>query len=709
MKDSYNKMTRVSSVGLILKISLLLAIVLPVSQAALATSSVYTSTQQGSTIEHRDHTVYLTAFQRQTAEKKVNTPSKAFDDTVSRDIMALSGSVRVPVDSPEPFLAVTARWPSSGTTESPITVELNSSDNGTDWGEWVRVPLDDNTSENTESFMGELLFFDRNTEFVRYRITVENFPDDSAELPASLTLTFISPGATPQENLQAFLDMYEGAEKKAAWWEKPPVVSRTFWGCPDGQDSRWTPAYTTVSHLVVHHTAGSNYASDWPAVVRSIWSYHALTRGWGDIGYNYLIDPNGVIFEGRAGGENAIGAHFSGHNSGTMGVSIMGTYISISPSTAALGNLSEILSWKCSESSIDPLGISFHASSQLTLYNICGHRDGGNTECPGQRLYDLLPSIREEVAIGAPLVSPLLITPEYSAKNQHVPIEFTWNEVYGAAGYRLYVSNSLTGWNSLDGFYMDSIVYDSGTLPGNSTTHLWTPSDPGVLQPAKIYYWSVQSEGENGPGFATSPFKFITGLTAAETFKPELTIVDTTPVIRFEWGEVERATHYRIMVSQSDSGFDPDYGFPDPVLDVELRSLVYEWDNVEEETEYFWSVKARHTSGFESRFSAVRSFTTRNGVVGVYASRALPFSLGHNHPNPFNPSTTIDFSLTHESTVNLSVLNSAGQLVTTLISGQISAGYHSVVWNAAGMPSGIYIYRLTADDFIDMKKMMLIK
>ncbi|GAI39017.1 unnamed protein product, partial [marine sediment metagenome] len=267
---------------------------------------------------------------------------------------------------------------------------------------------------------------------------------------------------------------------------------------------------------------------------------------------------NGVIYEGRAGGENAIGAHFSGHNSGTMGVSIMGTYISISPSTAAFENLLEILSWKCSESSIDPLGISFHASSQLTLYNICGHRNGGNTECPGQRLYDLLPLIREEVAIGAPLASPLLVTPEYSSKNLHLPIEFSWNQVDGAAGYRLYVSNSLTGWYSLDGFDMDSIVYDSGTLPGNSTTHLWAPADPGVLQPAKLYYWSVQSEGENGPGFAASPFKFITGLTAPETFEPELMMVDNTPVMRFDWGKVDRATHYRIMVSKSDSGFDPD-------------------------------------------------------------------------------------------------------------------------------------------------------
>ena len=667
-----------------------------------------TSLLKKTRVENKQHTVSLAALTGYKQEN-LNAPAKASDNFDSPDGTIVSGLVQVPIDSPDPFLAVTASWPSSGTAESPINIQLSSTENGADWGDWIKDTVDDDISDKSTSFMGELLFFDKETKFIRYRITVSDEYVNSTDIPDSLDLTFISPGATPEDTIRSFIAMYGSAGKKAAWWVKPPVVSRTSWGCPDGQDSRWTPAYTTVTHLVVHHTAGSNYSSDWPAVVRSIWSYHTLTQGWGDIGYNYLIDPTGVIYEGRAGGENAIGAHFSGHNSGTMGVSIMGTYITVSPATAALDNLTEILSWKCSESYIDPLGISYHASSQLTLHNICGHRDGGNTECPGQYLYDLLPVIRQEVALEAPLASPNLVSPGYNSYNQHIPIEFVWDEVNGATGYRLYVSNSLTGWNYLDGFDINSIVYDSGTLSNSSTTHLWNPDDSEDFEPVQLFYWTVQSENEYGTGFAASPYKFITGLTVPETSETELMIVNDNTVITFSWDEVDRAKYYRIMVSTSEDNFSPETGFPDPVLEEDVQTLTYEWDTVDEGTEYFWSVKAWHTSGFESRFSDVRSFTVQNGYVGIDTKQPVSFSLGNNHPNPFNPTTNIDFSLSHDSNVTLTVYNTAGQLVATLVNNRLFSGNHTVVWNAAGIPSGTYFYKLSADDKIDAKKMMLIK
>ena len=86
--------------------------------------------------------------------------------------------------------------------------------------------------------------------------------------------------------------------------------------------------------MVVHHSAGANEARDWAAVMRSIWVLHVAGNGWNDIGYNFLIDPNGVIYEGRAGGDGVIGAHFSGVNTGTMGVSMVGTFSSQAPTGA---------------------------------------------------------------------------------------------------------------------------------------------------------------------------------------------------------------------------------------------------------------------------------------------------------------------------------------------------------------------------------------
>ena len=193
-------------------------------------------------------------------------------------------------------------------------------------------------------------------------------------------------------------------------YPKPPVVTRVEWGCPDGDGNpRGTPQYTTVTHLVVHHTATDNEADDWAAVVRAVWNFHVFTRGWSDIGYNYLIDPRGVIYDGRAGGDDVRGAHFVCANEGTMGICLIGLFDSVTPTTAALGSLARLLAWKCRQRGIDPLGASFHGATRLQLNHISGHRDGDHappesgacpvgTECPGEMLYRLLPEIRGRVA-----------------------------------------------------------------------------------------------------------------------------------------------------------------------------------------------------------------------------------------------------------------------------------------------------------------------
>src|SRR5262245_5307157 len=195
--------------------------------------------------------------------------------------------------------------------------------------------------------------------------------------------------------------MSEENQAPSTKYPKPPVVTRTEWGCPDGQiTTHGSLSYTTVTHLIVHHTAMGNETpdSDWPAIVRDIWNFHVFERGWADIGYNYLIDPNGVIYEGRSGGDNVVGAHFSGVNAGTMGVAMLGDFTNEAPTIEALNSLKKILAWKCDQRGLDPTGKSPHGASQLNLNTISGHRDGpGATECPGESFYPLLPAIRAEV------------------------------------------------------------------------------------------------------------------------------------------------------------------------------------------------------------------------------------------------------------------------------------------------------------------------
>ncbi len=186
--------------------------------------------------------------------------------------------------------------------------------------------------------------------------------------------------------------------------ESESIVSRAGWGCGPECNPVSPPVYAPVTHLVVHHSAGGNTASDWAAVVRSIWVLHVRGNGWNDIGYNYLIDPNGLIYEGRAGGDGVVGAHFSGVNTGTMGVCLMGTYSTVAPTAAALQSLSRLLTQQASRWSLDPLGQTLHTASGLTLNVISGHRDAGlssrasgTTECPGNGLYTWLPSLRDQL------------------------------------------------------------------------------------------------------------------------------------------------------------------------------------------------------------------------------------------------------------------------------------------------------------------------
>ncbi len=183
-------------------------------------------------------------------------------------------------------------------------------------------------------------------------------------------------------------------------YPKPPVVTRTVWGCPDGQfTTHGELLYTSVTHVIVHHTVNDNNSTDWAAVVRSIWNFHVFDRGYADIGYNYLVDPKGVIYEGRAGGEGVQGAHFCGVNAGTLGVAMIGEFTTIRPTSVALSSLCRLLAWRCDQDGIDPIGASLHDRSGLTLKHISGHRDGPSlTECPGGALYALLPRIRTRVA-----------------------------------------------------------------------------------------------------------------------------------------------------------------------------------------------------------------------------------------------------------------------------------------------------------------------
>jgi hypothetical protein len=175
----------------------------------------------------------------------------------------------------------------------------------------------------------------------------------------------------------------------------PQHVTRQGWGCPDGNNpSCANPVNTQVTHLVVHHSATSNTSANWANTVRSIWNFHTGSNGWCDIGYNWLIDPNGVIYQGRGGGDNIRGAHFCGTNSNTMGICLLGDYRVDTPSAPMMRSLGRLLAWKGCKEQLAVLDTALHTGSNLNLPHVTGHRLGCNTTCPGDEVYNRLSFVR---------------------------------------------------------------------------------------------------------------------------------------------------------------------------------------------------------------------------------------------------------------------------------------------------------------------------
>jgi hypothetical protein len=186
----------------------------------------------------------------------------------------------------------------------------------------------------------------------------------------------------------------------------PPIVPRATWGA-DERIRRAPPSYATeIRFGVVHHTAGKNgyTRAEAAAIVKGIQLFHVQGNGWNDIGYNFLVDRFGTIYEGRYGGvdRNVIGAHAQGFNTGSVGVALLGTYGGTAPSAAAQDAIAQVLAWKLDLAHVDPTSFlnfvsggsdRYRSGIPVLLNAVSGHRDTGFTECPGDLLYGRLGTI----------------------------------------------------------------------------------------------------------------------------------------------------------------------------------------------------------------------------------------------------------------------------------------------------------------------------
>lgn len=342
------------------------------------------------------------------------------------------------IEAPIPFNVLFPQWIADVPAGAGMSIAVRTGTENGRWSDWY--PVEENhdwTRPEDPDVVGTMITVsaeDITHRYLQYSIGFSRYDGQATPLLKELHFTFIDSTAGPtmeemvaqQQALDASQAQTFAAEGVAPnKFAKPAVISRQVW-CTD-PDCNYSDglAYEPVTHLILHHTVSSNSSSDWPAVVRAIWKFHTYSRGWGDIGYNYLADRNGVIYEGHLGGDDVIGTHASAANRGSMALSLIGTFTlpddsppGIQPPQPMLEAAANLFAWKADQKGINVYDAGRLPNMTWGLPKLMGHRDvygGTNTECPGEQAYRLLPWLRDAVAQRLGYQSPYVYIDETSS------------------------------------------------------------------------------------------------------------------------------------------------------------------------------------------------------------------------------------------------------------------------------------------------------
>ncbi|WP_405617302.1 peptidoglycan recognition protein [Streptomyces sp. NBC_01508] len=281
---------------------------------------------------------------------------------------------------------------------------------------------------------------------VQVRVQADDGPDAGparAPLPRGLSLELVDPGEAPEQLPVTEADASRGqtvatdsdsdsdaatkpntpnaatkpntantgTAAKPYTAPRPKIISRKGWGANEKLREKRLGYTKTVKAAFVHHSAtGNNYTcKQAPSVIRGIYRYHVTSSGWRDIGYNFAIDKCGNIYEGRAGGvtKPVMGAHTLGFNTNSTGIAVLGSYSTTNPPAAVTTAVAKLSAWKLGLHGINPRGKvtltsaggnKYAKGKKVSMNAVSGHRDGFVTDCPGNKLYSKLGTIRVSAA-----------------------------------------------------------------------------------------------------------------------------------------------------------------------------------------------------------------------------------------------------------------------------------------------------------------------
>jgi flagellar hook assembly protein FlgD len=600
------------------------------------------------------------------------------------------------------------------------TVGLRTSLDGRSWSRWYRAPLE--TADETgpaEAFTDPVWTGD--ARYVQVAAT-----SGSRRAPAELSgvrLVAIDPtgdssvAARVEDTVRRFAATVAGVsleQPALAAANQPVIVTRAEWGADESLRSG-SPAYSPVKMAFVHHTAsGNTYTqAEAPALVRGIYAYHTDPKGlgWSDIGYNFLVDRFGTIYEGRYGGitRGVVGAQVYGFNTGSTGISVMGTFTDVAPPAEAVAALERLLAWKLSVAGLDPTGTAqltcgagqkYKTGSVVSFPVIAGHRDANYTECPGDALYALLPAIRADVAkrmgggggggaITATLTaSSALISPNGDRQLDTVNLGVSLS---APADWRLAVQDGA------------GRVVASWSGSGQASTIHWDGTSAGKTVPDGAY----TAELTAGTDTSAAPVTI-----TVDTSAPRLAAAAASP-LRFSPNGDGQAETCALTYSPAEA-CSIRVGIMDSAGDV-VRWL-QGWRE-QQTQEYSVSWDGRVTSGSAlvaaadgryrldiERRDAAGNVARRGVAVVVDCTVGFPTAA----PATFSPNgdgasdtTKLAFKLTRKASVTVQIAV-GDKVVRTLALGALAAGARSVVWDGkAG--SGDFVascrpvYTVTAD------------
>lgn len=347
------------------------------------------------------------------AAPKAAESSTVADGEVVLDTTDTAGRIAGEVAAPKGFQTVGVSWPVAIDSKVPELQVRAQAEDGT-WGPWTHLEKSSDVPDGKQTeFLSAPVHVG---EAVAVQVaTVEK----TATVPEGIQLTLVT-----SEQVRTVAATTSGEVAASAATSAPTIITRAEWGAappraipecpPDGGDGTAGTTWGAADRLdgaIVHHTVNPNdYATVAEAMqlIRNDQAYHQNSHGWCDIGYNFLVDKWGNIYEGAQGSIDApiIGAHAGGFNTRTVGVSMVGTYTNVAPSAAQKDGVAQIAGFRLAAYGVDPAtsatftsagltaGGRFAAGEQVVLPRVFGHRDTHQTECPGGLAYPQLASIQ---------------------------------------------------------------------------------------------------------------------------------------------------------------------------------------------------------------------------------------------------------------------------------------------------------------------------